>query len=224
MFDNTRPTVIFTSFWDANWLLGQGIFIEYVDDKLVLFKRHQIQTYSIALYHPSLTKLKNIDKIGDLPYLAPSRELLTRYKNGQNWREYTKEYSQILKKASKPFRSFLESLPLGEVALLCCWEDTTSGSHCHRRIVYERCMRSKTAKSIASYVYRHGTSMRGAEVLYSRATCKAPYVGDAEVNRNDPVYDNYQCKIGEIVGVERNEALKYMTLIVGMSGKTNSGQ
>ena len=64
--------------------------------------------------------------------LAPSIDLLNRYKAGLSWLDYVKEYQRDVLDKLDPTKVLAD---LGDEAILLCWEKTRE--ECHRRLVAE---------------------------------------------------------------------------------------
>ncbi|PJB21417.1 MAG: hypothetical protein CO114_05415 [Euryarchaeota archaeon CG_4_9_14_3_um_filter_38_12] len=79
-----------------------------------------------------LKKLCNIDYY-HFKFLAPTKELLDKYKNNKNWDFYVNEYKRLLverRVLDKLNKSFFKKR-----TCLLCSEPTSE--HCHRRLVAE---------------------------------------------------------------------------------------
>ena len=144
-------------------LLDYGYMLFKLDNqklcKVNLYSRKgspNYSIYSIALSCPSLTKLQNIKQMPRLDFFCPTYDMLVRYKKDQDWKSYTSDYHKLLKKRRTELKEWLESLNPDHVYLLCCWEDTSFGAHCHREILWKVLSKSETAKRKVIAVYRHG--------------------------------------------------------------------
>lgn len=165
----SKPIVIFTTFWDAEDILKQKCFLFQNDNKTNIVyvctdsnnKPENFCVYSIALAHPSLDKIPNI-KEQTLPFfirldmLCPTYDILMKYKRDKDWVDYTKKYKQIISKRKDEIKNWIFSLRNNFIYILCCWENTKSGANCHRQILYNAIIASKTLKDKATYIYRHG--------------------------------------------------------------------
>lgn len=81
-----------------------------------------------------LRELVGVDYV-HIPALAPTPELLTRYRDDQDWDAYERDFSIHLDSA--PQREAMAALfDLGQPICLLCSEDLPE--KCHRRLVAER--------------------------------------------------------------------------------------
>lgn len=142
---SNKPTVIFTTFWHADKMLEK-------DENIVV--------HSVALSHPPLTKLKNINKhfkpFVRLDMFCPTPEILFKYKEDKDWRAYVKEYRKLLSQRKKEIKGWVKSLEDDKTYALCCWENTSVSAQCHRWLIYYALTDSKTMKDKAIYVCKHG--------------------------------------------------------------------
>ena len=162
-----KPVCIFTTFWDANAIIGNEYFIFVEGNKLYRCrlsskngKSLNYHVYSIALSHPPYKALPEIKKqFGDMIRLncfCPTYEILNKYKNDKDWDYYTKQYRNILKQRKDSIKDWMDSLNPDTLYFLCCWENTKGESKCHRQLLYEAFKKSPTLNEKAFFVYRHG--------------------------------------------------------------------
>ena len=79
-----------------------------------------------------LREICNMDYV-HLPVLAPTQEILDRYRKGKgNWSEYEPEFLALISK--RKIETVLDRKILFDSCLLCS-EDTPE--HCHRRLIAE---------------------------------------------------------------------------------------
>lgn len=71
------------------------------------------------------------------PELAPSNELLDRYRKGKDWDAYVRDFDLVLEdpEATRTMRELVERCSGGTLALLC---SEPTPDKCHRRLVVER--------------------------------------------------------------------------------------
>lgn len=135
--EELKPTIIFTTFWDA------AALSERLNPKTK-------SILSIALSNPP-----SWNAVQRLDFFCPSWEILKKYKEDEDWEDYTEKFRKLMKSNAKEVREWLGSLVAGNVYILCCWENTSKGANCHRRILYEALRKSKFAKDF-KFAYRHG--------------------------------------------------------------------
>lgn len=141
--EQTDKILIFTTFWDADYFLKNN---EYSLCKV----------YSIALQHPNLPFIsKKFNPLPTLDFFCPTWEMLSKYKTDKNWDDYTKKYRALLMQRKKEIKEWFNSLKNGSY-MLCCWENTSRGANCHRKLLYDVFVHSKSTKDKAVYIYRHG--------------------------------------------------------------------
>ena len=163
----SKPVIIFTNFWDAEKLLKEKTFLSKNGETLYKINLSEdpvnYSVHSIALSHPSLTKMPNmwkscpnasIDRIG---IFCPTYNLLMDYKGGCSWESYTVEYHSLLKQRKHDIIDWFESLKDDHVYILCCWENTCKKANCHRTLLYEALVKSKSLKDKATYIHRDGS-------------------------------------------------------------------
>jgi len=145
--DLNKPTIIFTNFWDAKCIVENGGFL--IDGRVVRFSKEEAKIESVALAQPKGFNHPN------LKFFNPSWDILKAYKANRDWDDYTKSYRRILVENKAEIVEWIDSLP-PKVYFLCCWENTSKGANCHRRIIFDSLRSSKRTKDSANYIYRHG--------------------------------------------------------------------
>ncbi|MFA7220332.1 MAG: hypothetical protein WC119_07540 [Synergistaceae bacterium] len=166
-----KPIILFTNFWDANHLLERRHFVFLRDKSLYKIQMHPIggavkspknySIYSIALSHPPLNRLKNIHEefpqLNCLNFFCPTYKLLRDYKDGGSWDDYSVNFRSLLRERKKEVSQWMKSLIPDHIYILCCWENTSNGAHCHRALIYDALSKSKSLKNRAIYAYRDGS-------------------------------------------------------------------
>jgi len=147
--DAKKPIIVFTTFWDAKSILQNGGFI--FDNYVVRLKPEEIKIHSIALAQP-----KDLGSTyPQLSFFCPTWDMLKSYRRDKDWEQYVKDYKGVLKNNQKEIKSWLSQLEI-RAYLLCCWENTCKGAHCHRDLIYQAFTKSKATSGFAKYIYRHG--------------------------------------------------------------------
>jgi hypothetical protein len=82
--------------------------------------------------------------------------MLTKYKKDKDWDAYQKHFIELIKKRKVVIRDWVNSLKPDWVYFLCCWENTSSGAHCHREILYKAFSESQTISKKIIPIYRSG--------------------------------------------------------------------
>jgi len=152
-----KPVVIFTNFWDANKIIGQkSVFLELIGQKFTLNKYDKLSIHSIALSHPPLEKLPHLKDITKIDFFCPTYDLLHRYKEDNDWGAYVKDYKDILRSRKEKIKYWVDSLKSDTAYILCCWENTSLKSKCHRQLVCDALNSSAYTKDKVLTVYRNG--------------------------------------------------------------------
>jgi len=162
-----KPVCVFSNFWDVNSIIKNGYFIFSEGAKLYRCrlisekdKPLNYKVYSIALSHPDCKNLPEIKKCcGDLVRincLCPTYEILSKYKSDKDWDSYTKEYLKLLRLRKDSVKDWIETLNQDTLYFLCCWENTSGKSKCHRQLLYDAIKKSASIRDKAFFVYRHG--------------------------------------------------------------------
>ena len=171
MKDEEKSIVLLTNFWDANILIDYGFMLFRPKGQKQVYKLNLIKNkikekrsysvYSIALRHPSLKDLPNLGKkeMDCIDHFCPTYDILRRYKNDKNWESYKNDYYKLLKERRGELKRWFNSLEPQHVYILCCWENTVSGAHCHREILFDIFNRSKSAKEKIFSIYRYGNKI-----------------------------------------------------------------
>jgi len=136
-----RPIITFTTFWNANKVIS-------------MLPNNNFRVHSIALSNPALDKLPNLKDMSRLDIFCPSWEILNKYKQDKNWEDYTKSFMELMHTRNKEVKEWLNSLSHGYRYFLCCWENTSKGSNCHRRLLYDAFKNSKL-KDKYHFLYYH---------------------------------------------------------------------
>lgn len=161
---NNKAIVVLTNFWDANVLIDYGFILYKPDNEDKVYKVNLItqrgdsnfEVDSIALSHPPLGKLPNLQHPRRLDFFCPTYDMLVRYKRNKDWAEYTKDYYNLLKDRKEDLKDWMDSLKPNHIYFLCCWENTLTGANCHRRLLYKRILSSEIAREKIFPIYRHG--------------------------------------------------------------------
>jgi len=153
----SKPIIIFTTFWDADFLIGNKFLLIDNADKEKAYKIDVSdgKILSIALSHPDIKKLKHIKAIPRIDCFCPTWNILKRYKNDKDWEKYKIDYINLIKERKDRIKDFIGELE-EKVYFFCCWEDTSLGSKCHRQILYDKFNKSKYMKEKAFLIYRDG--------------------------------------------------------------------
>lgn len=165
-----KAIVFLTNFWDANLLLEQRfVFIklsngEYVKINFLMDEKkkpNNFEVYSIALQHPSFEKLPYVSAAfkGRIDEFCPTWDLLNRYHAEKDWVAYCKDYIAILKKRKEGIRNWIQSLDFNKIYFLCCWENTSGKSNCHRELVHRAFQNSSRAQESLVSIFRNGASI-----------------------------------------------------------------
>ena len=158
-----KPVVLLTNFWDAEFLARKGAIpntaLKLSTDPLNYSVR------SIALSHPNLTALPLVSKHFDpdnlnilkrVDLFCPTFPMLMDYKQDKDWVKYTAIYKELLIQRKRAIIGWFDSLEQNKIYILCCWENTKNGVHCHRQLLYSALINSAALKDKAVYLYRHG--------------------------------------------------------------------
>ena len=177
--EETKPIIVFTNFWDANSLIKNRFFLVEHEDKILkinLNKKNENQSnfmvYSIALSHPPLDNLAYLDtnphhNMKRLDFFCPTYDLLYKYKKDKDWSYYVDAYKNILKKRKDRVLTWVDSLANNTIYILCCWENTSLKSKCHRELIYDAFKSSKYTKDKLLTFYRHGNESKNKKTSSS---------------------------------------------------------
>jgi uncharacterized protein YeaO (DUF488 family) len=92
---------------------------------------HHGELISISRSNP-----KNVQVVTQLPFLAPSSELLQDWKRGNvDEADYTARFREEIKDRWPTVHQWMESLKPDEDSTLLCWE--RAGEFCHRNLVLQ---------------------------------------------------------------------------------------
>jgi hypothetical protein len=168
-----RPVIVFTTFWDADYLVKhRTIFVESANQSKALKINllmddssvpDNFSVKSIALSSPHIDKLPCLQCFGEierLDFFCPTYNMLSRYKKDRDWESYTEDYMALIRDRKDLVKDWLKSLKKNHVYILCCWENTSVKAKCHRRLIYDAFMKSKVVKNNTILIYRHGNSPR----------------------------------------------------------------
>jgi len=143
--EEVKPVVIFTTFWNANKIIGN------IEDK------SNVSVHSIALSHPNLSKLPNLEEpMDEIDCFCPTKNLLYKYKDDKDWDTYTEGYENILKNRKDKIRRWVDTLEPNRIYILCCWENTSQESICHRKLLYDAFNSSSYTRDKITTVYKNG--------------------------------------------------------------------
>jgi len=157
-----KAITILTSFWDANFVIDCGLTFFPCDKEKnykINFNKNDpnYSVYSIALRHPEINeKLSHLKNIKTLDFFCPTYDMLKRYKNDNNWKSYTKDYLNLMRKRKEEVRDWMNSLIPDHIYLLCCWENTAFKAKCHRQLLFDAFNHSKLAQEKMISFYSHG--------------------------------------------------------------------
>ena len=160
-----KALVVLTSFWDADLLIhGKEFLFTYKDCAYrVALEGNNHTVYSIALSNPSFSKFKHIKNMEKLWFWCPTYNILRDYHEDKDWVRYTDRYKELLRERKEDIKQWINSLSPDHVYILCCWENTNKGAHCHRQIMHNALLNSKIAKEKLFPIYRDGFNKREGE-------------------------------------------------------------
>lgn len=139
-----RPIIIFTNFWDANKVIG-------------LLPNDSYKAYSIALSNPDLDKLPQLKyNMTRLDFFCPTWDILKKYKQDSHWEDYTKSFMELMHTRNLEVNTWLKTLLPNHRYFLCCWENTSKRSNCHRQLLYNAMRKFEPLKDKYRFIYRHG--------------------------------------------------------------------
>jgi len=140
-----KPTLVFTNFWQVNYFLQKEIItIPFI-------------IYSIALKNPSNDKIPYIDEnVARLDFFCPTWEILQKYKQDNDWQSYTNAFMALMKARKSIVIDWLNDLDPTHSYYLCCWENTSEGTNCHRKLLYDALQKSKKYSEQINLIYLHG--------------------------------------------------------------------
>jgi len=170
-----KPIVIFTNFWDAQKMIDNGFILLGRGTKvykLNFFKdKSNFSVHSIALSHPPLKKLSALrvssknDAMDRIDCFCPTYTLLHKYKEDMDWGFYVDAYKVILKERKDRVKYWVDSLQINHIYILCCWENTSLKSKCHRQLVYQAFNASAYTKDKMITIYRNGNELKEPTVI-----------------------------------------------------------
>jgi len=155
VIEENKPIVIFTTFWDAQHLISKETVTDKDENNNIPthIDFENAEVYSIALSYPKNIKLDGMLK---LKFFCPTWDILKKYKEDANWAFYVEKFMDILKSRKIHVKNWIKDLDPTKVYILCCWENTSNGAHCHRQLIYEVFKKSQWVKDRMNLVYRHG--------------------------------------------------------------------
>ena len=111
-FAKDKPIVLFTSFWDADYLVKQEYFPIKTNEETKLVWLDNYSIHSIALMTPE--KLKNINSL-EIPvpridFLCPTYKILMAEKANKDWEKYTTEYKALLSSRKDEVINWIDNL------------------------------------------------------------------------------------------------------------------
>ena len=153
-----KAIVILTNFFDAEKLINDHAILCDNPIQIIKFNSDRLHVSSIALSHPKFDKLPNVYKYFEsrLDFFCPTYDLLLKYKADNDWEFYTKKYKKIIIDRKDRIKEWFCTLVPDHVYILCCWENTSGKSHCHRQLLHKAFMSSEVAKKYMISLYRHG--------------------------------------------------------------------
>jgi hypothetical protein len=155
----SKPTIIFTNFFDCQNIFRFGGFTYLLKDKLLFIdvKEDNSKVYSLSLFVPELN-LPNIKEIEILPILCPTIKNYSNLKssviNG-DIASFRKQYYAVLASRKNKIIRFIDSLRENHVYFICTLENTSFGCFSIRKWIYET-LSSGKVKDKALYIYRDG--------------------------------------------------------------------
>jgi len=160
-----KALVVLTSFWDAEILIRNKYFVFKHEDNGYrgLIDKDTYSLFSIALSNPPFTKFKHIKDMERLWFWCPTYNMLRDYQEDKDWDKYTVRYKELIRSRKEDIKEWIDSLVPNHIYILCCWENTSKNSHCHRQLIYDALLSSKTAKEKIFPVYRDGSNKREGE-------------------------------------------------------------
>jgi len=153
-----KAIVILTNFFDAEKIIGDRVILYSDPLQLIKLDPEKLHVLSIALSHPKFDALPNVNNFFEsrLDFFCPTYDLLLKYKEDNDWNYYVEKYKSILKGRKEHIKEWFESLIPDHVYILCCWENTSGKSHCHRQLLHKAFLASDTAKKYIVTIYRNG--------------------------------------------------------------------
>ena len=149
----SKPCLVFSTLWFAEKCLKDRQFCVAVDDEKYLhidLHDEDYELYSIALYPPKDIQLCHEAGLKTPPTeFVPTSAMLHSYKQTRDWDAYLKQFIARLKGGKESVKRFVESLQEDTVYFMCCWENTSKGAKCHRRIVYDALKHSQLGKNLS---------------------------------------------------------------------------
>lgn len=210
-----KPIIILTNFWDAESILELGTALISVRDKDLICRLNFLKdeegnpknfsVHSIALSHPDFKRLPNVKEAfgGRLDHFCPTYDMVMDYKRTKDWKRYIPLYKQVLLNRKRRIVSWMESLEKDHIYILCCWEDTSGESHCHRELLYKAFLTSKTANDMLYPILRDGAG------IFKQKSTRGILEEVKEANRKR----KSRRTISAVQGSRRNSETNYPTII-----------
>ena len=139
-----KPRIIFTTFWEADKLLS------------ILPPNELYSVNSVALGIPCTAKFPKLKDITRLKFFCPTWDILNKYKEDNDWDDYTKSFTALMDTRKDEVAAWFDSLSDDYRYFLCCWENTSKGAHCHRQLLYESMKKDLAISEKYHIMYRHG--------------------------------------------------------------------
>jgi translation elongation factor P/translation initiation factor 5A len=109
-----KPIILFTTFWDANRLIKDSFFLHRKDQntyyRIFIDATKEEPNFivkSVALGIPKENKIPNIKNIERLSFFCPTYDILSTYKNNNDWCEFEARYKDKLRKDSSAIKSWI---------------------------------------------------------------------------------------------------------------------
>ncbi len=159
----TKPVIIFTTFWDAEYIISNKFCIAQQENAAKMVHLNNPLNYmvnSIALMSPDIERFPLIkEQFGSfrtLDFFCPTYDILRKYKDDKDWAYYTEKYKELLVRRKDDIKEWISGLENNKAYILCCWENTSKHANCHRQIIYKAISGSKTLKDKVICLYRDG--------------------------------------------------------------------
>lgn len=170
-----KSIVVFTTFWDADYLIEKKYLIFKEKDSIYqanfFIDENNESSYtvnSIALSHPDFSKFKAISSMERLDFWCPTYNMLHDYHNDKDWGKYTERYKKLMRERKDRVVDWIESLKPNHIYVLCCWENTSKEASCHRKLIYDALKVSSRANKKIFSIYRDGSNKLDAETRLTK--------------------------------------------------------
>jgi len=178
----TSPVIIFTTFWDCKNILDNLPYIFAVKDNVVyVINTKKTKDRNVMKFAISITSPPEFKDYSRLNMFAPTYRILSNYKKDKDWKKYRSEYVELLKKRKDEILKWNKALQVADNSLifLCCWENTSCGANCHRRILYD-CFNESAAFDDCILLYRDGNESKEHKKV--EASLFSKYKGSVKLN------------------------------------------